>query len=58
MTRCDEMRQGDVYVCEQCGLEIEILEECSHVDEDDADETCRLEEFRCCGEPLTLKEED
>ncbi len=57
MARCDDMREGDVYRCERCGLEIEVVEECSH-DEEDADETCRAEEFVCCGEPMTLVEED
>ena len=58
MARCDEMHEGDVYVCEKCGLEIEVVAECSHDDGEEADETCRLEEFVCCGEPMTLKEED
>ena len=58
MTRCDEMREGDLYVCEKCGLEIEIVEECNHEDGEEADETCHITEFMCCGEPLTLKEED
>jgi hypothetical protein len=57
MARCDDLHEGDVYVCEKCGLEIEVIEECSH-DDEDADETCRVEEFVCCGEPMTLKEED
>jgi hypothetical protein len=57
MARCDEMREGDVFVCERCGLEIEVIEECSH-DDEDADETGRVEEFVCCGEPMSLKEED
>ena len=57
MARCDEMHEGDVYVCEKCGLEIEVIEECSH-DNDDADETCRVEEFVCCGEPMTLRDEE
>lgn len=58
MVRCDEMREGEVYFCEHCGLEIQVIEECSHEEGDDADETCRIEGFVCCGEPLTLKEED
>lgn len=57
MTRCDEMREGDVYTCDKCGLEIEIIEECSHEDGEESEETCRIEEFMCCGEPLSLKED-
>jgi hypothetical protein len=57
MTRCDEMCEGDVYYCEHCGLEIEVVEECSHEDGVEAEEVCRVEEFVCCGEPMTLKED-
>jgi len=57
MARCDEMREGERYVCEQCGLEIEVVEECSHLVGDEAEEVCRVEDFICCGEPMTLKEE-
>lgn len=56
MTRCDEMREGDIYHCERCGLEIEVVEECDHDDDEDADEVCSIEEFMCCGQPMTLKE--
>ena len=57
MARCDEMREGEVYYCEECGLEIEVLEECSHEEGDEDEETCSIEGFMCCGRPLTLKEE-
>jgi hypothetical protein len=57
VSRCDEMREGDVFYCEHCGLEIEVIEECSHEEGDEADEVCRVEEFVCCGEAMTLKEE-
>lgn len=57
MARCDEMREGEVYYCEHCGLEIEVLEECSHEEGEEAEETCRIEGFVCCGEPLTLRED-
>jgi hypothetical protein len=57
MARCDEMREGEVYFCERCGLEIEVIEECSHEEGEEPDEVCRLAEFSCCGEPLSLKED-
>ena len=56
MARCDEMREGEVYYCEQCGLEVQVIEECAHEEGEEAEETCRIEDFVCCGEPLTLKE--
>ncbi len=57
MARCDEMREGEVYYCEHCGLEIEVLEECVHEEGEEAEEVCRIEGFVCCGEPLTLRED-
>ena len=57
MPRCDEMREGEVYYCEHCGLEIEVIEECSHDEDEEAEVVCRSDEFMCCGEPLTLKED-
>lgn len=56
MARCDEMREGEVYCCEHCGLEIQVIEECSHEEDEEAEEICRIEDFVCCGEPLSLKE--
>jgi len=50
------MREGEVYCCEECGLEIEVVEECGH-DEDEDEERCSIEGFVCCGRPLTLKED-
>jgi hypothetical protein len=57
MPRCDEMHEGEVYYCERCGLEIEVIEECSHEDGEEADEVCRPEEFVCCGEPMSIRED-
>jgi hypothetical protein len=57
MARCDEMREGEVYYCEHCGLEIEVVEECSHEEGEEAGEVCKITEFTCCGEPLSLKED-
>ena len=41
MPRCDEMREGEVYYCEHCGLEIEVIEECSHEEGRGGGEVCR-----------------
>ncbi len=57
MPRCDEMREGEVYYCEHCGLEIEVIEECSHEEGEEAEEACRIEDFVCCGEPMSLRED-
>lgn len=57
MVGCHDMRLGEVYVCEDCGLELEVVKECDDVDTP-ADEcscatTCA---FECCGVPLKVKE--
>jgi hypothetical protein len=57
MARCDEMSEGEVYCCEECGLEIQVLEECSHEEGEEGEETCSVEGFVCCGQPLSLKED-
>ncbi len=56
MLHCDEMRLGQVYFCEGCGLELKVVNEC---EEDCGDEEaceCGACEFVCCDAPLKLKE--
>lgn len=57
MARCDEMREGEVYYCEQCGLEIEVIEECEHEEGEEASEVCTIDEFMCCGQPMVQRED-
>jgi hypothetical protein len=50
------MELGQVYVCEDCGLELEVVKECVDCGEDAA--SCECEEhcdFSCCGEEMKLK---
>jgi hypothetical protein len=28
MPNCHEMKTGDIYVCEGCGLELQVVKEC------------------------------
>jgi len=51
------MREGEVYYCEQCGLEIEVIEECEHEEGEEASEVCSVEEFMCCGQPMVQRED-
>jgi hypothetical protein len=56
MVSCHEMKLGQVYVCEECGLELQVVKECK--DCDTSAEVCECTEhcrFECCGEPLKLK---
>jgi hypothetical protein len=52
------MKLGQVYVCEGCGLELQVVQECKECGE--SVEDCACEEhctFECCGEPFKLKTE-
>ncbi|EGS31699.1 hypothetical protein [Urinicoccus massiliensis] len=53
---CGEMKKGDVYKCQDCGFEIEVINECD-CDKDEAcqpgqDHCC---EFTCCGKEMVRK---
>ena len=52
MTRCDQMRQGELYGCEHCGFELQVIKEARHY-EDQEQGACALD-LTCCGEPLRL----
>lgn len=50
------MKKGDVYVCKDCGFEIQVLKECDC----DADEPCQEGQDQCCdivccGQPMVKK---
>jgi hypothetical protein len=50
------MKLGQVYVCEGCGLELEVVTECDECGEDAAECTCVEHcSFECCGEEMKLK---
>jgi len=52
MASCSEMKAGEVYVCADCGLEIQVLKSCA----DSEEGACSCSEpLSCCGESLTLK---
>ena len=47
-----EGETGEVYVCADCGLQIQVLKSCA----DSAEGACSCAEpLSCCGEPLALK---
>jgi hypothetical protein len=50
------MNKGDIFVCPDCGLEIEVIKECKDVgkpvDNCCCDEHCT---FTCCGSVLVKK---
>ena len=53
MASCHEMKVGQVYACEGCGLELKVVKECgSPAEECECPEPCT---FECCDEPPKLK---
>ena len=59
MPNCHEMRKGESYVCEKCGLEIQVIKECRDAGTPADDCKCHGDAdpctFSCCGDPLTKK---
>ena len=57
MVDCHDMKEGQIYACPKCGLEIQIVKECqTHCAEGACeDEACDDCVFACCGENMQLK---
>ncbi len=54
MPSCEEMKKGQVYECKECGLQLQVVKECT---------TCTTSTscgcpctFSCCEKELTLKQ--
>jgi len=56
MPNCHEMRKGQVYACEGCGLELEVVKECKECGTPAEECGCEPCTFICCGKELKLKE--
>jgi hypothetical protein len=56
MPQCEELRVGNILVCENCGLQLQVTQECTECAPDDP--SCGCEEgctFECCGQPFTVR---
>ncbi|HEY5168077.1 MAG TPA: hypothetical protein VIK03_01595 [Thermoleophilia bacterium] len=52
MASCSEMKAGEIYVCEDCGLEIQVVKSCA----DSEEGACSCSQpLTCCGGELVLK---
>ena len=49
MANCAEMKKGDVYKCESCGLEIQVKKTCSCGS--GGEDACSVP-LQCCGEEM------
>jgi len=56
MAGCHDMKEGEIYVCENCGLELKLVKECknSHVSKEEC--VCHSEKgnykMMSCGKCL------
>ena len=56
MTDCHDMKKGEIYHCEECGLELKVVNECVDCGPTEEECACGPCEFVCCGEELKLKQ--
>lgn len=53
------MRKGDIYVCEDCGLELQVVNECKDAGTPAEECGCHPKAdpctFSCCGKDLVKK---
>jgi len=52
MASCVEMKKGDIYKCETCGLELKVMKSCACVAGEEVSCTAQLQ---CCGKDMIKK---
>jgi hypothetical protein len=52
MPNCVEMKEGDIFVCETCGLELKVIKSCACIAGDEVSCTVPLQ---CCGKEMKKK---
>jgi hypothetical protein len=52
MANCGEMKKGDVYVCKNCGLELQVVTKCDCGP--GSAHSCTVP-LKCCGEDMKKK---
>jgi len=53
MVSCSDMKKGDIYVCPDCGLELQVVNECA--EKCGCHTTTEPCGFSCCGKELVKK---
>jgi len=56
MAHCHNMKVGEVYACNDCGLELQVIKACKDVDTPEDSCACTPCQFVCCGAELVKKE--
>lgn len=52
MANCAEMKKGDIFVCNTCGLQLEVVNPCTCGTE--SEEACTVP-LKCCNQDMTKK---
>ena len=52
MANCGDMKVGDQYVCDSCGLELQVSKACTCASGDEA--ACSVP-LQCCGKDMRKK---
>lgn len=59
MANCHEMKEGEIYICKDCGLELMVVKECQECGEPEDTCGCHSEHeacsFSCCGKEMVKK---
>jgi hypothetical protein len=58
MANCYEMKEGQVYECRECGLELKVIRECIECGPFTDCLACEPCSFHCCDEEMTLRTPD
>lgn len=53
MANCSEMKEGDIFVCEKCGLELRVNKTCKCGGADGTDK--HSVPLQCCGQEMVKK---
>lgn len=54
MPSCEEMKKGEIYECKDCGLQLQVVRECTTCS---ATSGCGCPcSFVCCEKEMTLKD--
>lgn len=55
MVHCHELKNGQVLVCADCGLELTVSKECTECGTEPEACGCAPCQFVCCEKELTIK---
>jgi hypothetical protein len=59
MLSCSDMKKGEIYMCQDCGLELQVVKECEDTGTSGEEKACHPGggtcTFACCGKELVKK---